>query len=526
MREQLSEQRARTRALLTTGRFDVLVVGGGIVGLSTAWEAARAGLRVAVVDKGDFASATSSASSKLVHGGLRYLAMGNIKLVRENHRERRALGTTVAPHHVRPLPFLVALRRGGPHGPATIGAGMLAYTALSGFADGVGKLLSPRRAREYVPALRAESLSACGLYHDHQMNDARLAVTTARAAAESGAVLLNHAEVLGLRTVHGAVSGVDVRDGTDGTEFGIEASVVVNAAGPWVDHLRRMEDPAARPSMRLSKGTHLVLRRHGRWDAAVTTPLDGGRVSFAIPWEDQLLVGTTDEEYMGDPAALRPSDADVDQILGEAGLSIGQEHLRRSDVVYSFSGLRVLPGGDGGTQHAKRETVVSVGRGGMVSIAGGKWTTFRDIGRRILAHLSPRLPQARPDTGITPLPGAARPDAVEHVLGNAAPELPHDVAAHLARHYGSVSHEVLALGLDEPALLDRVHPDGPDIWAQVVYAMEREWAYQIDDVLRRRTTLTVRGLDTADIRARVATLLEHGGPVAGRVDGLFPASHP
>lgn len=508
MHESLAGHRARTTELLTTGRFDVLVIGGGIVGLATAWEAARAGLRVAVVEKGDFASATSSASSKLVHGGLRYLAMGNVKLVRENHRERRALGTTVAPHHVRPLPFLVALRRGGPHGPVTIGAGMLAYTALSGFADGIGHVISPGRAQQYVSGLRLGALTACGIYHDHQMNDARLAVTTARAAAESGAVLLNHAEVLGLRTTGGRVSGVDVRNTLSGNEFGIDAEVVVNAAGPWVDHLRRLEDPAARPSMRLSKGTHLVLRRHGTWDAAVTTPLDGGRVSFAIPWEGQLLLGTTDEEYRGDPADVRPTDADVDQILGEAGLSIGEEHLRRSDIVYSFAGLRVLPGGEGDTQHAKRETVVSVGRGGMISIAGGKWTTFRDIGRKVLAHLRTRLPQAAPGPVNAPLPGAASPEAVEHVLLRAAPELPGDVAAHLARHYGSVSHELLALGLENPALLERVHPGGPDIWAQVVYAIEREWACEPDDVLRRRTTLTVRGLDTPEIRRRVAELLQ------------------
>jgi glycerol-3-phosphate dehydrogenase len=514
VRELLTGQRARTTALLTTGRFDVLIVGGGIVGLASAWEASRAGLRVAVVDKGDFASATSSASSKLVHGGLRYLAMGNVKLVRENHRERQALGATVAPHHVRPLPFLVALRRGGPHGPATIGAGMLAYTALSGFADGIGRVISPKRAHEYVSALRTESLTACGFYHDHQMNDARLAVTTARAAAESGAVLLNHAEVLGLRTTGGRVSGVDVRDRLNGSEFGVDAEVVVNAAGPWADHLRRMEDPAARPSMRLSKGAHLVLRRRGTWDAAVTTPLDGGRVAFAIPWEGQLLLGTTDEPYLDDPAAVQPTDADADQILGEAALSIGEEHLRRSDVVYSFAGLRVLPGGDGDTQQAKRETVVSVGRGGMISIAGGKWTTFRDIGRKVLAQLRTRLPQASPGPVNAPLPGAASPDAVEHVLTRAVPELPADVAAHLARHYGSVSHELLALGLEDPALLERVHPDGPDIWAQVVYAVDREWAYEPDDVLRRRTTLTVRGLDTPQIRKQVAKLIEQGGPVA------------
>ncbi len=519
MHRHVIEQRARIRARLTSGRFDVLVIGGGIIGLATAWECARAGLHVALVDKGDFASATSSASSKLLHGGLRYLAMGNVKLVRENHRERRALGTVVAPHHARPLPFLVALRRGGPHGPAAIGAGMLAYTALSGFADGIGRVIPAGRARRYVTALRADNLTACGLYHDHQMNDARLAVTTARAAEGCGAVLLNHAEVRGLRTTRGLVSGVDVKDRLDGSEFGVDADVVVNAAGPWVDHVRRMEDPDAQPSVRLSKGTHLVLRRHGRWDAAVTTPLAGGRVSFAIPWEDRLLLGTTDEEYRDDPATVRPTEADVERILGEAALSITDDRLDRADVLYSFSGLRVLPGGPGDTSRARRETVVSTGPGGMVSVAGGKWTTFRDIGRQVLARLRTRLPQALPDRRAAPLPGAAQPEAVRQVLSGTVPELPADVAAHLARHYGSVSHEILALGTADPALLERVHPEGPDIWAQVVYAVSREWACEPDDVLRRRTTLTVRGLDTPEVRDRVERFLEHGAQATAVVPG-------
>ncbi|PRX45922.1 glycerol-3-phosphate dehydrogenase [Prauserella shujinwangii] len=507
MHESRHDRRAATMAALGTGRFDVAVVGGGIIGLATAWEAARAGYRVALVERGDFACATSSASSKLAHGGLRYLAMGNIRLVRENHRERQALGRLVAPHHVRPLPFLVALRRGGPHGRAAIGAGMLAYTALSGFRDGIGRLVSPATAREYVPALRADGLTGCGFYHDHQMNDARLAVTTAMAAAQAGAVLLNHAEVTGLRTTRGRVSGVDVRDRLSGAEFGVDARVVVNATGPWVDHLRRMEDPAAAPSVRLSKGAHLVLRRRAPWHAAVTTPVDDVRVSFALPWEGRLLLGTTDEPYEGDPAEVGVTAGDTEQILGEAALAIEPDHLRREDVLYSFAGLRVLPGGDQDTSHARRETVISLGSRGMVSIAGGKWTTFRHIGRTVLGRLRGLLPERASVPGAVPLPGAGEPAAIGHVVSATLPDLPADVVEHLVRQYGTQSHELLGLGLRDAALLERVHPEGPDIWAQVAYAADREWAVSADDVLRRRTTLTVRGLDTPEIRARVESLL-------------------
>ncbi|MCL7021225.1 FAD-dependent oxidoreductase, partial [Vibrio vulnificus] len=177
----------------------------------------------------------------------------------------------------------------------------------------------------------------------------------------------------------------------DGTEFGIDARLVLNATGPWVDHLRRLEDPGAAPSVRLSKGAHLVLRRSAPWRAALATPVDKYRITFALPWEDQLLLGTTDEPYEGDPGAVEATEADIQQILAEASLSVRDTQLDRDLLTYAFAGLRVLPGGPGGTESAKRETVVSEGRGGMLSVAGGKWTTYRHIGRTVLAKLA-KLP--------------------------------------------------------------------------------------------------------------------------------------
>ncbi|WP_235921961.1 glycerol-3-phosphate dehydrogenase/oxidase [Lentzea tibetensis] len=502
----MSDQRSLAREALQHGRFDVVVIGGGILGIATTWAAARSGLRVAMVESGDFASATSSASSKLVHGGLRYLAMGPsaVPMVRENHVERRALGDHLAPHLVRPLPFLVPVYKGGPHSRFVLGAGVTLYSALSGFGDGMGKVLSARRTLEMVPQLRSGGLRGAAMYYDHQMNDSRVAITAARAAAESGAVLLNHISVVGLRKTGSRVTGVDLRDAQG--EFGVDASVVVNATGPWLDVLRRMENQAADPSIRLSKGAHLVMRTKAPWQAALTIPVDDVRVSFAIPWEGQLLLGTTDEEYVGDPAAVSATDADVNQILSEAGTAVSG--LDRADLAYSFAGLRVLPGGPGDTSHAKRETVITAGSGGMISVAGGKWTTFRKIGATVLARVNSELGRATngPLDGVA-LPGAATPESIGEVLGTAWDDLPADVVRHLATHYGTTSHEVVALGLENPALLERVHPDGPDIWAQVVHARRNEWASEVDDVLRRRTTVTVRGLDTPDVRERTSLLL-------------------
>ncbi|MFI6323023.1 FAD-dependent oxidoreductase [Nonomuraea sp. NPDC050556] len=501
------DARARTRDELGTVTYDLLVIGGGILGTSVTWMAAQAGLRVAMVDAGDFAGATSSASSKLVHGGLRYLQTGNVKLVAENHRERRALGGDIAPHLVKPLTFLVPVYKGGPHGAAKLGAGVFLYSALS--AE-LGRIMSPRQAHAMVPALRMEGLRAAAVYGDHQMNDSRVAVMTVRAAVDAGAVVLNHAEVVGLRTTRGTVSGADLRDRLDGSEFGVDAKLVLNATGPWVDHLRRMEDPDAAPSIRLSKGAHVVMRRDRPWKAALTIPVDRYRVSFAIPWEDHLLLGTTDEAYEGDPADVRATPQDVDQILAEAGTAV--HGVSRDDITYTFAGLRVLPGGPGEVTAAKRETVVTTGSGGMLSVAGGKWTTYRHIGKVVLETLGKLLGGDDLATILpaVPLPGLASPDAVAMRLwSDREPGARMDplVARHLASHYGSIAFDLARLIRDDPALGERIHPDGPDIWAQAVYARDHEWAATPDDVLRRRTTLTVRGLDTADIRARISELL-------------------
>ncbi|NGO07216.1 glycerol-3-phosphate dehydrogenase/oxidase [Streptomyces sp. HC44] len=512
--------RAEARERLSKATYDLLVIGGGILGISTAWHAAQSGLRVALVDAGDFAGATSSASSKLLHGGLRYLQTGAVKLVAENHFERRAVSRQVAPHLANPLTFYLPVYKGGPHGAAKLGAGVFAYSALSAFGDGVGHLLSPSKAAQDVPELRTDNLKAVAVYGDDQMNDSRMALMTVRAAVESGAVVLNHAEVTGLRFTNGRVTGAELRDRLDGSEFGVSARLVLNATGPWVDHLRRMENPDAAPSIRLSKGAHLVLKRTSPWKAALATPIDKYRITFALPWEDMLLLGTTDEAYEGDPADVAVTEKDIAQILDEAAFSIRDQQLSRDLITYSFAGLRVLPGGPGDTSKAKRETVVTEGRGGMLSVAGGKWTTFRHIGRTVMKKLEslPGRPLGEDFEPISelpkklPLPGVANPRAVAHRLlvdGPAlGPRMAADTARHLATHYGSLAFDIARLANDDPQLAERVHPDAPEIWAQVVYARDNEWAETADDVLRRRTTLTIRGLATDEVRGKVEDLLD------------------
>ena len=481
--------REAAREALGRTEFDLLVVGGGVIGAATAAHAAREGLSVALVDAGDFGSGTSSASSKLVHGGLRYLRLGDVRLVREAHHERRTLTGPVAPHLVHRLPFLLPLYRGGPFRPWFVQSGILLYSTLA--VSRLNWLVKPARAGALVPALRRDGLESCALYADAWTNDARLCLENVVAAAEAGATVLNRARVVSIALARGRVSGAEVE--VDGDVVPVRARVVVNAAGPWVDHVRRLEDPRAGTTVRLSKGAHVLVPGGEDWTAALTVPQDDVRVTFAVPWYGLLLLGTTDTDYEGDPGDVAPDDADVTQILVEASKALPESLLGRDAVRASFAGLRVLPLGEGSTAKARRETVFSVGPAGMLSVAGGKLTTYRKIALDALERVRGELGLRRVDRRPFPLPGARGPAAAFPV------EVDPEVDAHLRHLYGGRAARVVALGADDPSLLERLHPDGPDIAAQARFAATEEWATTADDVLRRRTTVALRGL--ADDRA-------------------------
>jgi glycerol-3-phosphate dehydrogenase len=456
--------RAATLERLASRRFDLLVVGGGIVGAGIAEAASAHGLSVAVVDKGDFAGATSSASSKLIHGGLRYLRLGDVGLVREAHHERRVLMNVVAPHLVRRLPFLLPLYDDGPYRPWFVQSGIVLYSTLA--RAKLNGLVDLERARRMVPPLRGEKLRSCALYEDAWTNDARLTLANLRAAEERGAIVVNYAEVVGMRPleVH-----------ADGRTIAVDAQRVVNASGPWVDSVRRLEDPAARPSVRLSKGVHVVVDGAEDWRAALTISHDKVRVSFAVPWEGKLLLGTTDTLHEGDPETVSVTDDDVRQVLDEASVAVAA--LGPPQV--TFAGLRVLPGGEGRTASAPRETVYTTGPTGMVSVAGGKLTTYRRIALEALDQLGVRGLSRRP----RPLPGATGLDRIAWPV-----ELDTPTRNHLLHLYGSLALEVLEPAAEDPSLLEPLVPGRPDLRAQDGYARLHEWAVADDDVLRRRTT--------------------------------------
>ncbi|MGZ4338449.1 MAG: glycerol-3-phosphate dehydrogenase/oxidase [Gaiellaceae bacterium] len=456
---------------LAARRFDLLVVGGGIIGAGIAEAATAHGLDVALVDRSDFASATSSGSSKLIHGGLRYLQMGDVRLVREAHQERRYLMTVVAPHLVERLPFLFPLYEDGPHRPIVVRTGVLLYSALA--RARLNGRISEQRALRLVPQLRTERLHSSALYADARTNDGRLTIENIVAAGERGAVVLNYAAVTAVHP-----DGADVR--VDGHDVRVHAASVVNATGPWLDHLRRLEDPAARASIRLSKGVHVLVDGGGDWGAAVTIPQSKVRVSFAIPWEGMLLLGTTDTLHEGPPDEAAVTEEDVRTILTEANAAI--EGI--GPVRASFHGLRVLPGGPGSTANARRETVYMRGPTGMLSVAGGKLTTYRRIALDALEQLGVR----NLDRAPRPLPGAVGLAKVDWPV-----ELDAKTRSHLLHLYGSRAADVVRRALDDPSLLEPLVPGRPDLRAQDAYARAHEWALHDEDVLRRRTTGWLHG---------------------------------
>lgn len=482
--------------------FDVLVIGGGMIGGRVAFDAARSGLRVALVDAGDFGGATSGASARLVHGGLRYLGTGGSRLVRAALGERDVLASRIAPHLVRALPFVLSVA-GGRRQRSRCAAGLLAYAVLGGFQGPLPRFVTPAEAALLVPSLRVEALASHAVFHEASTNDSRLTLATVSAAARSGAVVTNYLRAVGLDLEPGGISRVSLRG--IGGEVTVRCRAVVNATGPWVDRIREMEDSGCRRIARLSKGAHVVLRPDERWRAAVAVSLEGGRHLYAVPCEDTILLGTTDEEYDGDPVGVVAGPADVAHLLKMANRFLRPEMLRGERVLSAFAGLRVLPRGEKAALSASRDHLLSVGPGGMVSVAGGKLTTHRRIALDALRHLPDTIRPRRMCLSDAPLPGASRAPAQ-----NLHSRLDGSTVDHLLRLYGSETGTLLADASEVPNALAQTTPEAPDLWAQVYYAIREEWAVTARDVIHRRTTLGLRGLDTPEIRDEISAVFECG----------------
>jgi len=476
---------------------DLLVIGGGITGAGIARDAALRGLRTALVEKGDFGGATSSQSSRLIHGGLRYLEQGDFRLVFEASRERRIL-LRIAPHLVRPLPFLFPVYRGARVPAWKLRAGMWLYDALSVFRNvHTHRWLGRKRVRQLEPGLRDRDLVGAALYYDAQTDDARLVLATIRGAAQAGALVANYADVTALARPDGRVRGAVVHDRLTGETRTVRALAVVNATGPWTDTLRRLDDPGAEPLLRLTKGVHAAVPRarlgHTR---AVTlfSPIDG-RVMFVLPWGDLSYIGTTDTDCDESPEDVRAEAEDVVYLLRSANAYFPNARLGPGDVVSTWAALRPLlaPADRRSTSAVSREHRIVESASGLITIAGGKLTTHRVMARDVVDRVARRLRalDGRPvapaaPTDRLPLPGGESADL--GVLLDAAQHrgVPAATARHLVSSYGTEAAAVLNLVDRDRALGRPLVPEHPQIEAEVVHAVEREMAMRLVDVLMRR----------------------------------------
>ena len=506
---------------------DVLIIGGGITGAGIARDAAIRGLRTALVERDDFASGTSSRSSRLVHGGLRYLEMGDIRLVFEASRERRTL-LRIAPHLVWPCAFLFPLFAGGRVPRWKLAAGMWIYDLLALFKNvGRHRWLSKRAMLRAQPGLRTNELIGGARYWDAQCNDARLTLANARDAHRHGALVANYAEVEQLEYAEGRVRGARVTDRMTGETRSVHADVVVNATGPWSDLLR--DD--GRRLLRPTKGVHVIVPRARVANSEAITlisPIDG-RVMFVLPWGSFTYVGTTDTDYTGPPEDVRATGEDVVYLLRSANAVFPDARLQADDVIGTWAGLRPLlrPPKSAAPSEVKREHKI-IEQAGMLSIVGGKLTTYREMSEQMvdrvtvaLRALDGRSVPPRAPTGTSPLPGGEVAD-LDILIAEAEREgVDTATAHHLVHAFGSETPAIARLAREDPRLAEPIAGGHPAIRAELVHALRREMAVTLCDLMMRRTHVFFEVLGNA--AAEAAGLVDLVGEEAGW-DGARKAS--
>ncbi len=499
-------------AALASEPFDVLVIGGGITGAGVALDAATRGYSVALVEKADYAAGTSSRSSKLVHGGLRYLQNFDLGLVREALLERQ-INAALAPHLVRPLPMIVPAFEGA-RPDRLLGLGLNMYDVMAvdrlrrsplgrrrirdrtqdgqeDWSPARHRVIGGDEVAELLPALAAREPTGGYLFYDCQTDDVRLVLTVLGEAERFGAVFANGLEVTGLLERDGRARGAEIRDIDSGESFTIEAGAVVNATGVWADRIRpdELHDEAEVPVIRPSRGTHVILPRE-RLPVKVgaIAPAPGGRMIFVLPWLGQTLIGTTDNDYEGDIEHVRPADEDVAYLL-EATNAFFAADLVPEDVAGAYAGVRPLisTGDPKKSVDISRKAELYETSSGMVTITGGKLTTWRRMAKMTVDRLVEREGRDAPcRTGEIPLGMPVDANELARVEGVAE-----DAYAQLAGRYGFAAHDVLATAAERGELAQPILPGMPDLLAEAAFSARREQARSVSDVLLRRTRLAL-----------------------------------
>ncbi|MEU5209645.1 glycerol-3-phosphate dehydrogenase/oxidase [Streptomyces sp. NPDC020742] len=509
-------QRAEALARMAERELDILVVGGGVVGAGTALDAATRGLATGLVEARDWASGTSSRSSKLIHGGLRYLEMLDFALVREALKERGLLLQRLAPHLVKPVPFLYPLQHKAWE-RWYAGAGVALYDGMSvssGYGRGlpVHRHLSHKRALRVAPCLKSGALVGALQYYDAQMDDARYVATIVRTAAAYGARVANRARVVGFLREGERVVGARVEDVEGGSEYEIRARQIVNATGVWTDDTQALIGERGQFHVRASKGIHLVVpkdRIHSTTGLILRTEKS---VLFVIPWGRHWIIGTTDTDWDLDKAHPAASSADIDYLLEHVNEVLATP-LTRDDVEGVYAGLRPLLAGESdATSKLSREHTVAHPVPGMVVVAGGKYTTYRVMAKDAVDEAVHALDQrvAECVTEDVPLVGAEGYKALWNARARIAARTGLHVARieHLLNRYGSLTEELLELVVADPSLGEPLTGADDYLRAEAVYACTHEGARHLDDVLTRRTRISIETFDRGTRSAReVAELM-------------------
>jgi glycerol-3-phosphate dehydrogenase len=503
--------RASAWRRLADESVDVLVVGGGVTGAGVALDAVTRGLTVALVEQRDFASGTSSRSSKLFHGGLRYLEQMSFDLVREALRERELMLTRIAPHLVRPVPFLYPLTSRGWERPY-VTAGLTLYDTMGGARSTPRhRQLTRTGALKLAPGLKREALTGGLLYYDAQADDARHTLTTVRTAAAYGATVLSSARVVDLLRAGERVVGATVEDVETGARVDVSSSVVINCTGVWTDDLQAMAGGRGRFHVRASKGVHIVVPRDRIASETGLILRTEKSVLFVIPWNTHWIIGTTDTDWDLDRAHPAATRADIDYLLGHLA-TVLKVPLTHDDIEGVYAGLRPLLAGESEeTSQLSREHAVARSQPGLVSIAGGKYTTYRVMAADAVDAARADLGESVPDsvTEEIPLLGAEGYPALVNQVDRLARRhgLPAWRITHLLERYGALLPEVMELTTGDPSLLEPLPGAEEYLRVEVAYAVTHEAALHLDDVITRRTRISIespsRGVDSARACAEI-----------------------
>jgi len=503
--------------------FDLVVIGGGITGAGIARDAALRGMKVALLEKGDFGSGTSSRSSKLIHGGLRYLKQLYISLVKESLTEQRLL-LQLAPHLVRPLPFLIPIYAGWSD-RIEKWIGMIGYDLLKrGNSLLRHRNLSSEEVLELEPLLRREKLSGGFIYYDCNVDDARLTLITLKSAALEGAVVANYTQAAHIECADRKWCQVGFQDHLSGISGMLKARLVVGAGGPWTDELLHLIDHP-RPVLRVTKGVHIVVpRQRLHVEHAVVLPTENKRFIFTVPKGDFTYIGTTDTDYDGSLDDVTVDAADARYLLENTNRCFPWSKLAAADIVSAWAGLRPLLREVGDPSKISRDYSIGHYASGLVIITGGKLTTYRHMAEnlldQVLSHYADRFEAdfASCRTTEVPLVGGEMAEFNAYLTAQTLAltdrwKLSQAAAERLVNNYGRNHMDILALGFGEPALMELVHPDYPMLKAEVAYAVEEEMAVTLDDLLSRRTDWALFD------RRRGAPLVKPAAALMGRLLG-------